>query len=357
MEVVLAGVAPIEFYDSDNNLYAIANTLTDAGLNASVSEDIARGGMSNARIASYFYDSNLGLTLTNTTFKLEYLATKLGSDITASGDVWTMEEVTTTVENTITVSDFTPVAPFDGIATVFGYYKLASSAENVFQKITFTGNSATVSGLPVGSVVCVKYAYTNAGARTFKVSSEIIPDISYALMKIPMFKAGISNESYTSSSKVGELLVKIPKFQFDPNTDLAITSTGHATTNLSGNALVTMGSGCNPNGYYAEIVENIFNRNPFDAVTAIMIEGSKDGFELEVGDTETLNVYAKYSDGTNVSKLDNSLFTFTSSGAGATVGANTGIITAVSASTVTITVVATDKTSLETNCSVVITTP
>ena len=352
METVLAGVAPVEFYDNNHNLYAIANALTDSALNVSVSEDVARGGMSNARISSYWYDSDLALNLTNTTFKLEYFATKLGSSITAGGDVWELESLTTSAPNTITVSK-TPVAPFDDSTTVYGYYKLASDTTDTWNLITFTGKNATVT-LASGTEVCVKYAYDNTGARSFKISSAIIPDISYAIMRIPMFKAGTSKESYSSSSKVGEMLVKIPKFQFDPNTELALSSSGHATMSLSGKALINYGTGCSPEGYYAEIVENIFGKNTFDTVTAIMIEGSVDGFDLAVGGSETLNVYAKYNDGTAISKLDNSLFTFTSSGAGVTVGAHTGIMQGVSASTVTITVVATDKPSLETNCSVTV---
>lgn len=354
METVLAGVAPVEFYDNSHNLYATASALTDAGLNVSVSEDVARGGNSNGRISSYFYDSNLALTLTNTTFKLEYLATKLGSSIVAGGDVWELETVTTTVVNTITVTQ-TPVAPFDGSTTVYGYYKLTSDNSDAWTTITFTGKDATVT-LPIGSEVCVKYAYTNSGARNFSISSEILPDISYALMRIPMFKAGTSKESYTSSSKVGEMLVKIPKFQFDPNTDLALTSSGHATVALSGNALINYGSGCSASGYYAEVVENIFGKNPFDTVVAIMIEGSVDGFDLGVADTETLNVYAKYNDGTSISKLDNSLLTFTSATVGtATAGLHTGLITGIGAGTTVVTVVATAKTSLETNCTVTVT--
>ena len=63
-------------------------------------------------------------------------------------------------------------------------------------------------------------------------------------------------------------------------------------------------------------------------------------------------MYAKYNDGTGISKLDNSLFTFTSGTVGtATVGSHTGIVTGVGAGTTLITVIATDKPSLETNCS------
>ena len=354
MEVVLAGVAPVEFYDNNHNLYATATALTDGGLNVAVSEDVQRGGANNARIGSYFYDSNLGLKLTNTTFKLEYLATKLGSAIEAGGDVWELETITTTVANTITVTK-TPVAPFDGVSTIYGYYKLASSTTDAFETITFTGSSATVSNLPIGSVVCVKYCYTNSGARKFKVNSSIIPNISYAIMRIPENVAGTSKEVYTASSSVGELLVKIPKFQFDPNTDLALTSSGHASMDLSGNALINYGSGCSAKGYYAEIVENIFGKGTFDTVTNIMVEGSSDGFDIGVGDTETLNIYAKYSDGTSITKLDNSLFTFTSSAVGvATAGAHTGVVTGIGAGDCVITVTATTAPTLETNVSITV---
>ena len=121
-----------EFYDNNHNLYATATALTDAGLNVSVSEDISRGGISNARISSYFFDSNLALNLTNTTFKLEYLATKLGSAITSSGDVWNLETVTTTVDNSITVAVIHRCTICDDSATVFGYYKLAYSTADAW---------------------------------------------------------------------------------------------------------------------------------------------------------------------------------------------------------------------------------
>lgn len=355
METILAGVAPVEFYDSDHNLYATATAQTDAGFEVSVSEDISRGGSSNARIGSYFFDSNLKLMLTNTTFKMEYLKMKLGSTITASADIWTLETVTTTVDNTITVADYTPVAIFSDSDTVFGYYKLANSTSDEWETITFSGQDATVSGLPSGSEVCVKYAYTNAGARKMTIASEIIPDIFYVEMKIPMFKAGTSKESYVSSSKVGELLVTVPQFQLDPNTNLALTSSGHATVSLEGNALINYGSGCDSDGYYATLKENIFGKDATANITSIMIEGSTDGFDLGVGDEETLKVYAKYSDGTAISLLDNSLLTFTSSApAVATISVNGGLITGVSAGTSTMTAVLTDKTSVETNCEVTV---
>lgn len=350
MDTVLAGVSPVEFYDNNHNLYMTAMALTDAGLNVSVSEDVIRGSNSNARISSYFFDSNLQLTLTSATFTLEYLASKLGSVIEAGGDVFTTETITTVAPNTITVGE-TPVAPFESVATVYGWYKLPSAS--TWTTITFTGSSATVADLPSGTTVCVKYAYEDLGSRSFKVSSTIIPDISYAVMRIPMLKSGTATESFVTSSKVGEMQVKIPQFQFDPNTELALTSSGHATVSLAGNALINYSGGCSATGYYAEIVETIFGKDEFSDVKAVVIEDSD--VDLAVAETQTLVLYKLYNGVIAPAVLANSKVTFTSSASGVASVTNAGLITGVSAGTATITAVVTGHTDLVATALVTVT--
>lgn len=345
MDTVLAGVAPVDFFDDNGKLVMTASALTDAGLNVAVSEDVFRAGNSNSRLGSYFYDSNLAFKFTTPIFTLEYLAQKLGSVIEAGGDVFTIEEVTTTVANTITVNEFTPVAPFDGSTVVYGWYKLQN--ESTWNSITFTGSTATVSNLPSGTKVCVKYAYADAGARSFKVSASIIPNILRAVMRVPMLKTGTAQESYVSSSKVGELQVKVPKLQFDPNTDLALTSSGHATVELGGNALINYGGGCGSDGYYAELVEVIYGKDEFANVKEIAVANGD--VELAVAGTSTLKVYAIYSDGTASSPIDNSKLTFVSDAPSkATVGSHTGLCTGVATGTANIAISITSKPTVST---------
>ena len=334
MDTVLAGVSPVEFYDNNHNLYMTAMALTDAGFNTSVSEDTIRAGSSNGRIGSYFYDSNLGLTLTSVTFSLEYLASKLGSVIEANGDVFTSETITTTVANTITVTK-TPIAPFAGDCI---------PTESNWNTITFNGVDATVSDLASGTTVCVKYAYEDLGSRSFRVSSEIVPNIAYALMKIPMLKAGTSQENYTSASKVGEMQVKVPKFQFDPNTDLALTSSGHASISLAGNALINYTGSCDNSGWYAEIVEVIYGKDEFADVKAIVIEDSD--IDLAVGETQTLVVYKLFNGIVAPSILANSKITFVSSTPATATISSGGVVTAVTRGTTSITATVTGHTNL-----------
>ena len=348
-ERILAGSTSWDFYDNDKNLVFSARSLTDSGINASASEDVIRAGDNNARIGSYFFDSNLAMTLTTPIFSMEYLAVKFSSDITMSSDIQKVETITTTVINQITVND-TPVA-FPGTSTIIGSYRLTSS--NTWTKITFVGKVATVSNLPIGSSICVKYFYTDASAKEMVIPSSMIPKILYGVGKINEFKSGTDSVVTTTSSIVGALQVIVPQFQFDPNADISLTSSGHADIPLSGNALINYDGGCGNDGYYAIMSETTVGGDPFANCIAI---GVKDGdVDLAISKTETLQVYGFYNDGTTPSLLDNSLLTFTSgTTATATVGAHTGLVTAVANGSSVISITITTKTAISTTAVVTV---
>ena len=102
---ILAGVGDIQLFDqSTGEIIVTSKTLTDSGINFSVTAEDIRGGMANAILGKYFHDTAMELTLTDALFSLEYLALNVGGTISASADVLTMEQVTTTVADTITVT-------------------------------------------------------------------------------------------------------------------------------------------------------------------------------------------------------------------------------------------------------------
>jgi hypothetical protein len=76
-----------------------------------------------------------------------------------------------------------------------------------------TATTATVKGLEVGDIICVKYFYNADSAREFVISSTFIPSTVYAIMTLPLYKSGTTATSYSSSSKVGEIQIRIPNFQ------------------------------------------------------------------------------------------------------------------------------------------------
>jgi hypothetical protein len=137
--------------------------------------------------------------------------------------------------------------------------------------------------------------------------------------------------------------------------DLSLTASGIATTALSGSALATFtgAEGCDGHGYYAVVTEEIFNKNWYDNAYALVVDDSD--IDLAVGETQKLNVYAMFTDGTDSSPVDPSELTFTMAGSVATVNAN-GVVTAGStAGQDVVEIVATSKPTLVAKAVVTVT--
>jgi hypothetical protein len=343
MSYLVAGVGTIQLFDpSTNALILTSKTLTEEGLNFSSTAEEARGGAGNALLGKYYHDSTFGLTLTDQLFDLQYLALNCGGSIQASSDVMINEQVTISVANTITVTQ-TPVE-FNG--SVIGWAKKSNQPDSAYRLITFTGKNATIEGASVGDIYCVKYFYNSSSARKFVVNTAYIPATVYAVATFPMFKAGTSTENYTSSSQVGEMQVIIPNFQLEGSQELSLTSGGISTASLSGSALATYSGngGCSNGGYYAIITEHIYGKSVWDNVVSLAVYDSD--IDLASAETQTITVYAIYSDGTVPSKIDNSYLTFTSSDDAVATVTSAGVVTATGVGTANIEIVATDNTNL-----------
>lgn len=264
------------------------------------------------------------------------------------------EQITITTANTITLSQ--SAVEFNGALVL--WYKKSTDSDDKFTVVTMdSATQATVSGLLVGDVVCVKYFYNASAARQFTVSSTFIPSTVYAIMTLPLYKSGTTETSYSTSSQVGEIQIKIPQFQLEGNQEFSLTSSGVSTSSLNGSALATYTgeAGCdatNGGGYYAIISEIIYGKSATSNLVAIAIENSD--IDLASGDTATLVVYGIYNDGTVPSIIDNSLLTFTSATQATATVSNAGVVTAVASGESVIEVVVTDKTTITANAVVTV---
>lgn len=351
---ILAGVGDIQLFDqSTGEIIVTSKTLTDSGINFSVTAEDIRGGMANAILGKYFHDTAMELTLTDALFSLEYLALNVGGTITASSDVLTSEPVSVTVADTITVKG-TP-KNFGSLGTI-GWYTIAGKDD--WKKIEFEGQSATVAGLAEGTSVCVKYIATDASAEQFIVSSAFIPDQVHAILTLPLFKSTQgSDASFTSSSKVGEVQVDIPNFLLAGAQELSLSSSGAATTALSGSALATYTGqeGCSDAGYYAILKQIVYNKDEWADVKAIVIADSD--IDLVEDETQTLEVYALYSGVKAPRLIEASKLTFTSSDDTKAEVDATGKVTAKAAGSATIEVVVTGHSDLNAMAVVTVTAP
>ena len=345
---ILAGVGTIEaFTQSSTQPTKIftSKTLQESGISISVTAEDIRGGLSNPLLGRYFHDSILEANITDALFNLQYLALNVGGEVVVGGSSLVTETVTAG-SGTLTVQG-TPVA--FGTAGTVGWYTPAGQED--WAPLTFEGKVATAS-VTSGTDYCVRYNANDAGIQEFVVPSAIIPSEVHLVMTYPLFAGGTSPEAISTSSQVGELIVDIPRFQFAGNVELSLTSSGAATSNLSGSALASYTTAnCDDMGTYGTVKQKIYGGNWYDELTTIAVDGGN--FSIANGATKTLKVIGIFKNGTGV--LDNSKLTFTSSASSTASVTNAGVVTGAATGSANITITVTDKTSVATMVGVTVT--
>lgn len=321
IKYAVAGVGDVKLLDSTANIITTSKTLTDSGFNATTTLEEIRGGFGNALQAQYAHTSALTITMKDSLVDLNYLALQVGGTITTGGSAFSSETVTTTVQNQIMVTG-TPVAY--GNYGIVGWYTVQGETNTTPTKITFTGKTATVANLAVGTTVCVTYIITDSAAKVFEVASTFIPSIVHLVMTIPLLQAGATS-TLSNSSQVGEWVVDVPKFQLNGTIDMSTTSAGVASGDISGKALASGATTCSGNAIYATITQHIYSSNVFENVKSIAVVDSD--VDLVVARTQTLEVMAVENDGSTF-VVDNSLLTFTSGATSTATVDATGLVTA-----------------------------
>lgn len=339
---ILAGVGTAELIDkSSGNIVATSKTLVNSGVSFTVNANDVRGGLANKLLGQYFSDATMSITLEDALFDLNYLSLNTGGTVSVGGNIMTTEQITTTVVNQITATS-TPKS-FLTLGTI-GWYALAGT--DTWNKVTFVGSVATVSNLPIGSTICLKYLKEDAISEQFTVSSAFIPSQCYLLLTLPLFKTGLDTNTYASSSKVGEVQIEVPTYQLSGAQELNLTSSGTATSSISGMALASLGgaSSCNSDGDYAYVKQIIFGQDEFANVKAIVVEDSD--IDLAVAGTQKLVLYKLFNGVVAPALLANSKVTFTSlTTAKATVN-SAGLVTGVASGSAVIECVVTGHTNL-----------
>lgn len=345
---ILAGVGTIEaFTQSSTQPTKIftSKTLQESGISISVTAEDIRGGLSNPLLGRYFHDSILEANITDALFNLQYLALNVGGEVVIGGSSLVTETVTAG-SGTLTVQG-TPVA--FGTAGTVGWYTPAGQED--WAPLTFEGKVATAT-VTANTEYCVRYNATDAGIQEFVVPSAIIPSEVHLVMTYPLFAGGTSPEAISTSSQVGELIVDIPRFQFAGNVELSLTSSGAATSNLSGSALASYTTAnCNDMGTYGTVKQKIYGGNWYDDLTTIAVDGGN--FSIANGATKKLRVIGIFKNGTGI--LDNSKLTFTSSASSTASVSNAGVVTGAATGSANITITVTEKTSVATMVGVTVT--
>lgn len=301
-------------------------TLSDTTFDASITGEEVRGGPGNLLYGKYFHDSNLNIQITDAMFNLQYVAASLGVDVNQGGvSLYESAKAGETVAagGKITLTE-TAVA-FDG--SILAWYK--KPADDDWTVATVSDNAITVPGATTGDHYCVKYFYQNMNAKSITIKAQYVPKTLHLVLINDLYSGDVANVA-ASSSKYGRLITDIPQYQLDGSQNLSWSATSTATVSLNGSALaIDDGASCEEDPIYGTMTQEIFGAKWQDDVKAVAI-GNAD-IDLAKSASETLQVYAVFGGGVASRMMDNSNFNFAvDSGSSATVGANTGIVTATS---------------------------
>ena len=346
MNVFAAGSAKALLFKG-TTLIGVAKTLTDTSTESSISAEEVRAGSGNLLFGKYFHTSNLNLTLTDAIFNLDYIAMSNGTSV-ASGGVVPKEEtrVLGAVTTQLTLTE-TAVA-FEG--SVIGWYK--KSTDTAWSIGAISDKTMTIVAGTQGDTYCVKYFYSDPNAQNVSLKAQYVPSILHVVLLVDLFPAsGDGTAIDPNSAKAGRLIIDVPQLQLDGNQSLALTATGAATTALNGSALAVEDSAsCDSDPYYGTITQQIFGESWKDRVIGLAVANAQVDLDTVTVVTETLEAYAIFG-GLEVPRLvsnaDLSFAVETGGGTYASVGAHTGVVTALATGNATINVILTGYSSIE----------
>jgi hypothetical protein len=337
----LTSVADVYAYDSNDNILFTGKTLLDSSIEVSLGSSPVRGGVGNKLQYIYYHTGEMTFNLTDTQWNLQMLGETVGSDYEL-GNYYAEEEVAVS-GGSGTVSG-TPIA-YDG-TTIYGW---AEDSSGVVRRVTFTGSTFTTEG--DDGDYCVRYYKQNlTEGQQITIKANMIPSVVKLVMETQL------NSADVTTNKIGMVQIIAPNVILSGGFTISMTADGIANTPLTGTALAspaTSSDACESDEYYAKIVEIIDNTNWYDNIYDLSVSGG--AFSLEAAETQTLVIYAISNSGTSF-KAPNSGLTFsTSASEVATVGANTGIVTGVTAGSATISMYVTSASSVDSSVVVTVT--
>nr|DAO69293.1 MAG TPA: structural protein [Caudoviricetes sp.] len=307
-----------------NEFAGVGNFLTENTFSFSASPNEVRGGANNPLLGRWFSDSTLNVTITNATFKLEYLAWSLGTTIEQGGTSFYESQDGEKVVTAGQIELKNKPAAFNG--AMIGWYKKPAETGWSIGAITETGGKyyLAVSGAQVNDIYCIKYPYMDENARMIAIPADFNPDELHVVLLNDLYNADINTNS--AASKVGRLITDIPRLSLDPSQDLTLNATSSAPTQLTGTALrYTSGESCESTAVYGTMTEQVYGAKWQDNVIALACENSD--MALGTSAKETAVIRVVYGGSTASQRKDNSNFTFTVVSGDSTVD-NKGVVTA-----------------------------
>lgn len=254
----LASVANVELFAKENGKlvhWASAKTLTDSAFGFTLSMEEVRAGQGGKLYGRFAHTSGMTFTMTDAMFDINYIRALLGSEVSLdeTASVLHTETVDASVgELTKTLSKTAvKIGSLCGMDSIIAWaHKADCKGEGEDKELPVTNNQVTFDA---AGKYCVSYFIADPSATLMKIKAKFIPMEMVAYATVQEF-AGDASAPLTGKP-VGELIVKIPRFQLDGQFDLTLNMTSAASVALNGTALAVSSGDCEGDDYYAEIIE------------------------------------------------------------------------------------------------------
>jgi hypothetical protein len=340
----LTSVADVYGYDQSDNLVFTAKTLLDSSIDVKLGSTEVRGGRGAQLQYVYYHTNAMTVTLNDTQFNLAFLASTVGQSVVTGNNIYAEETITLGASGGGTVTG-TPLA-IQG-TTLYGW---VSQVNGTTERVTFSGSTFASSSGTIGDSVCVRYYKANTGSTSVLIPANAIPKVVRLVMEAPL------NSADVSTNQIGKVQFVVYKAVLSGSFTLNLKSDGVSQTPLTAMALAysdATTAACTSAPVYAKIIEIQDSANWWDGVTALAISGGD--FGITAGTSpKTLVVYAIKPDGiTAPFVVPNADLDFTSStGAVATIGLHTGIVTRIGNGTSLLTAQITAAPLIDASCTV-----
>ena len=214
-----------------------------------------RAGQGGKLYGRFAHTSGMTFTMTDAMFDIDYIRALIGAEKSLGGSVLYTEELNggAKVKLGKTAVGMGNLCGMDGVIA-WGH---VADCEGEGDDEAFEIDAQNQIDLTkyTNKKVCVTYFVQDPSATLMKIKAKFIPAELVAIATVQEFAGDASAPE--SGRPVGELVIKIPRFQLDGQFDLTLNMTSAASIALNGTALAVPSGDCKGEDYYAEIVEKV----------------------------------------------------------------------------------------------------
>lgn len=237
----LGSVGSVEAFermeDGSYQLAFVSKTLTDSGINTTISKEDIRGGTGAPIQFSFYHDPAVEITLTDVVFKKEYLEAQLGTEFKNEGSHGYATETVVANGGKIALKDQPLAINFGACGGELKYVWASEAGKEEWKTYPFTDGKEITGDFADDKTYCVRYCKQDPNALIAHVTSSIIPAEYMLVITAPVFAGDACSAS--NGKKAGTITYEIPRFRLNGGSEMAFNMSSNQTISLAGSALAS----------------------------------------------------------------------------------------------------------------------